>query len=392
VSTTADYPTAAHPVIPLSQGPGAPRRRRRIVAAVVLVIVAVAGVLVVADPFGGQNTGSGGVTDNADPTSIATVSHGAISEQTQLSATLGYSGSYTVINQGQGTITSLPSVGQVVSDGQVLYEINGSPVVLLYGTTPAYRTLSEGSTDSATSGPDVQNLNVDLVALGYLSSSDIAADPADFTAATKAGVEALQAALGVTQNGVLSLGQFVFLPTAARVTGYSGNTVSGGLAQPGSPILTATSTGRLVTIDLDADQQGEVTQGDKVTITLPNGQTTLGTVTSVGTVASSSSASGNSSPTVPVLVTPDDPSATGTLDQASVEVTITNTTVNDAFIVPVASLLALADGGYALEVVTPRGNHVLEPVSLGIFDDGNGTVQVIGSDISAGQRIVVPGT
>ena len=69
-------------------------------------------------------------------------------------ATLGYAGSYTVVYQGSGsgqpsgagspsssgstaTFTSLPAVGQVVSQGQRLYSVDGSPVVLLYGTTPA---------------------------------------------------------------------------------------------------------------------------------------------------------------------------------------------------------------------------------------------------------------
>ena len=53
-----------------------------------------------------------------------------------MSATLGYAGSYSVVNQAPGTVTSLPAVGQVVSQGQVLYQVSGAPVVLLYGSTP----------------------------------------------------------------------------------------------------------------------------------------------------------------------------------------------------------------------------------------------------------------
>jgi Putative peptidoglycan binding domain len=309
-----------------------------------------------------------------------------------VSGTLGYSGTYTVVNQAQGTVTSLPAIGQVVSEGQVLYDVSGNPVLLLYGTTPAYRTLSEGATDAATSGADVGNLNYDLVALGYLSSADIASEPDDFTAYTKAAVEKLQAALGVTQDGVLSLGQVVFLPSAARITAVGQNTVVGGLAQPGSQILTATSTTRVVTIDLNADQQGDVAVGDKVTITLPNSQTTPGTVSSVGTVATtpSGSGSGNSTPTVTVLVKPDNPTATGSLDQAPVEVSITAASAKNAFIVPLDALLPLAGGGYALEVIGAKGVHSLEPVTLGLFDDGNEQVQVSGPGVHAGQRIVIP--
>ena len=47
--------------------------------------------------------------------------------------------------QGSGTLTWLPSAGQVIRQGQVLYKTdNGSPVVLLYGQVPAWRALYEG--------------------------------------------------------------------------------------------------------------------------------------------------------------------------------------------------------------------------------------------------------
>jgi hypothetical protein len=393
MSATVEHRRAAEPVFDQVDHQGEKRRprRRRVIAAGVLVVVGAAIAVMVADPFAGSGASPGGLADNADPTSVTTISQGDISSQISVSGTLGYSGSYTVVNQAQGTIVQLPAIGQIVSEGQMLYDVSGDPVVLLYGMTPAFRTLSEGATDAATSGVDVENLNYDLVALGYLTSADIAAEPFDFTAYTKAGVEALQAALGVPQTGVLSLGQVVFLPSAARITAVGQNTVLGGQAQPGSPILTASSTTRVVTIDLDADQQGDVKVGDKVTITLPNGQNTTGTVTSVGTVASSSSGdNGNSSPTITVLVTPDNPTATGSLDLAPVQVSITASSAKNAFIVPVDSLVPLATGGYALEVIGARGVHRLEPVTLGLFDDANEQVQVNGPGVAAGQRIVIP--
>jgi hypothetical protein len=366
-------------------------RRRRLLVLGLVVVLAAAAFVVAAKPFAGSSGPAGGVADNADPTSTTTVQVQDISSQTQVSATLEYAGSYNVVNQAQGTVTSLPAIGQVVSEGQVLYDVSGSPVVLLYGTTPAYRTLSEGATDTATSGADVENLNYDLVALGYLTSAEVGSEVRDFTSWTKVGVEKLQAALGVTQNGMLGLGQVVFLPSAARITSLGANTIVGGSAQPGQQIMSATSTGRVVSIALDAAQQGEVAAGDKVSITLPNGQTTPGTVTSVGTVATTPS-SGSGSPTITVLVTPDNPAATGTLDQAPVEVSITQNSAKNAFVVPVDALLALSSGGYALEVVSSTGTHSLEPVTTGIFDDASGTVQVSGSGVAAGQRIVIPAT
>jgi hypothetical protein len=369
-------------------------RRRVLLIASVVVVLATVAVIAVVRPFSGTSGPVGGVADNAAPTSISTVSLEDITSQTEVSATLGYSGTYSVVNQAQGTVTWLPSLGQVISEGQVLYGINGSPVVLLYGGTPAYRSLSEGATASAVSGLDVEELNDDLVTMGYLTSSEVGSHPSDFTSWTKTGVEKLQAAVALTQNGILALGQVVFMPTGVRVTGFVANTVVGAPAQPGSEILTGTSIGRVVTIDLDADQQGELATGDKVSITLPNGQTTPGTVTSVGTVATTPSGNGNSgsSPTITVLVTPDDPTATGDLDQAPVQVSITTGSAKEALVVPVDALLALAGGGYGLEVVSPKGGHFFEPVSLGIFDDAAGVVQVSGPGVAPGQRIVIPGS
>ncbi len=98
----------------------------------------------------------------------------------------------------------------------MLYRVNDRPVVLLHGSTPAYRTLSAGAT-----GPDVAELNADLVALGYATPAQLSPTSASFGSATTTAVEKLQAALGVTQNGTLTLGQAVFEPTAVRVTTLS---------------------------------------------------------------------------------------------------------------------------------------------------------------------------
>jgi hypothetical protein len=137
--------------------------------------------------------------------------------------------------------------------------------------------------------------------------------------------------------------------------------------------------------------------GDRVTITLPDTHTTAGVVSHVGTVATDSAASGNplsdssNTSSVTVLVTPSDPAATGSLDQSPVTVSITTATVHDVLVVPVDALLALAGGGYAVEVVPVDGAHHLVAVALGLFDDADGAVQVSGQGLAAGQTVVVPG-
>ncbi len=310
---------------------------------------------------------------------------------------------YAVINLGHGTYTSLPAIGQVISQGRVLYRVNNSPVVLLYGSIPAYRTLSSGA-----SGPDVAELNRDLVTLGYASRTRLHPGSAVFGSATTAAVEKLQAAVGVARTGTLPLGQAVFEPVALRVTNVP--VQPGGSAQPGETVLQGTSTTRQVQVALDASQQTSMAVGNKVSITLPNNQTTSGVVSSVATVAScpSSSASGSgsssatagtdtcasgSTPTITVDVTPSDPRATGKWDQAPVQVGITTDSVPDALVVPVTALLARSGGGYAVEIAGagPNNNHLV-PVSLGLFDDADGLVQVTGSGLTAGQEVVVPST
>jgi hypothetical protein len=315
---------------------------------------------------------------------------------------------YSVISEAQGTYTSLPAVGQVISQGDVLYRVNDSPVVLLGGTTPAYRTLSAGA-----SGPDVAELNADLVALGYATRAQLSPTSAAFGPATTAGMKKLQAALGVRQNGVLALGQAVFEPTAVRVTTLSAQL--GGRAQPGQRVMQGTSTARQVQVALDASQQTEVAVGNRVTITLPNNQTTQGVVSSVGSVASCSSSSGSggsgsssaapgtdtcssggsgssATPTITAGVTPSDPAATGKWDQAPVKVGITTATVRDALVVPVTALLAQSAGGYAVEVIGAAARSHPVPVSLGLFDDAHGLVQVTGAGLAAGQTVVVAST
>jgi hypothetical protein len=369
------------------------RHRLRGVLAGAVVLAAAAVAVAIADPF--ANTASNkGVTDNAYTTSLKKVTRQDLSDQTQVPATLGYAGSYSVVNHAQGTITSLPAAGQVVTQGHVLYEVSGQPVVLLYGSTPAYRSLSEGALATDVTGPDVRELNADLVALGYVTSAELSPASDEFSWWTKVGVEHLQAALRLTQNGTLALGQVVFLPTAARVTAISATL--GAPAGPGQPVMSATSTARQVSIALDADQQSEVAVGDHVTITLPDNQNTPGVISSVGTAATAPAAnspaasSSGSSPTITVLVKPTDRAATGTWDQAPVEVSITTGSVSNALVVPVDALLAQSNGGYAVEVAGADVIHRLVPVSLGLFGDADGLVQVTGSGLAAGQHVVVP--
>jgi peptidoglycan hydrolase-like protein with peptidoglycan-binding domain len=283
---------------------------------------------------------------------------------------------------GQTSVyTTLPAVGRVIRLGGTLFAIGGQPVVLLYGRTTPWRAFAPGMS----SGSDVWQLNENLRALGYGQPQGTA-----FTAETAAAIRDFQRAHGLPVTGRLLLGSVVFEPGPVRVTSV---TPSVGAPVQAGPVLGITSIRRVVTIALDASQQTSVKVGDPVTITLPDNSTTPGRVTFVGTVATtpaSDQGNGPSTPTIEVDVRPDDPNATGRLDQAPVDVSITTATVKGVLVVPVNALLALASGGYAVEVVEAGGTHRLVAVTPGLFDDSRGLVQVGGSGLSAGQRIVVP--
>ena len=363
------------------------RRRGRWVALGIVVMVVVAAGAVSAWRAGvfAPAASSGSGQQGAPAPATAAVTRQDLSATTPVTATLGYAGSYTVRGQGGGTLTWLPPAGQVIRQGQALYKTgNGSPVVLLYGSVPAWRTLDEGIT-----GHDVTQLNHDLVKLGYAGRADIVALGWDYYSwETAYGVQRLEDHLGVSSApGSLSLGQVVFEPAALRVA-----TVTGSLGGPASgPVLTATSDRHMVRIPLDASQQSEVKAGDTVSITLPDGTTTPGVVSSVGMVATRSGSEGRPATTIPVQVTLTDPGAAGTLDQAPVTVHITTASVKNVLAVPVGALLARSPGGYVVEIAGPGNTRRYVPVRPGIFDDTSGLVQVTGV-LAPGQRVVVPAT
>jgi len=354
------------------------RGRRRWVA-LGLVVVAAAGALSAWRAGVFSPTASPGTGQGAPPQATQPVVREDLSATMPVTATLGYAGSYPVAGRGGGTLTSLPSPGQVIRQGQALYRVdNGSPVVLLYGSVPDWRDLDAGVT-----GQDVSQLNHDLVALGDADRADVVAYGWDYYSwETAYGVRRLEERLGVASPpGSLSLGQVVFEPEAlrvAQVTGSRGGPASG-------PVLAATSDRQVVTIPLSTAQEPEVAVGEAVTVTLPDNASTPGMISAVGTVASGTD--GNA--TIPVTVTLTHPSAAGTLDQAPVTVFLTTQSVRNALAVPVTALVAQSPGGYAVEVAGPGNARRWVPVTPGpVFDDATGLVQVTGA-LTPGERVVV---
>lgn len=350
-----------------------------VVLVVTAVAVGVVAVHVLVDPFGARPATT--TIDSGAPAGLAQVTRGDLSARSMQNGTLGYAGDYELVNRASGTLTRLPAVGDVLRQGRPLYWVDGEPVLVLQGgSTPAYRELSWG-----TEGVDVRQLNRALVALGYANRSALDPNSDYFGERTHKALQRLQDDVGMAETGRLELGQVVFVQAnEIRITEVKG--VRGGSAGPNQSIMKASSTARQVTVELSASQQSSVAVGDDVTITLPTGRTTGGKVSAVGRVATKT----DTSTTIQVLIKPTAPKETGQLDQAPVQVSIVAETVKDVLSVPVNALLALAGGGYAVEVVDADGAHRLVPVRRGLFDDSGGRVEVSGAGLVAGQNVVVP--
>jgi peptidoglycan hydrolase-like protein with peptidoglycan-binding domain len=338
----------------------------------------------------------------AVPFATAVVVRTDLSASQQVAGTLGYAGFFTVASQTSGgLLTWLPAPGDVVRRGHPLFAVDGQPATLLYGAIPAWRAFAPGMSP----GPDITQLQRNLAALGF------APGPADgqFGWSTEAAIEQWQQAQGMTVTGTIPLGEVAFLPGPLRVT-----TVAqplGATVPAGTSVLSGTSLTPAVQVSLGVGGP-TVRPGDRVLVTLPDGTTTVpGTVRTVGTVATSpgdggsgggtdgsaggtgttggsSGGGGGSAAVIPVTITIASAVPAG-LDQAPVQVSITDSRADGVLAVPVTALLAAPAGGYEVQVAAgaPRGRLI--PVTTGLFDDASGLVAVTGPGLTAGLSVVV---
>jgi len=285
---------------------------------------------------------------------------------------------------GSATITGLAAEGSVVRRGEPLYRANGRAVILMYGSVPVFRDLREGVV-----GEDVRQLEHNLAGLGF----DPGVVDREFTAVTAEAVREWQGAAGLPETGAVRLGRVAFLPGARRVAARRL-----GLGQPleaGGEVLVTSSTRQVVSVSLEARLQPLVRQGERVRVTLPGGRTVRGRIRRIGRLARdpagesgsepgpASGASTDAEPLIELIVTPArNPSR---FDQAPVRVAIARARSRRVLAVPVGALLARAGGDFAVELASGR----LMGVRAGVF--ANGLVEVSGSGLREGQRVVVAG-
>jgi peptidoglycan hydrolase-like protein with peptidoglycan-binding domain len=277
----------------------------------------------------------------------------------------------------QGVITWLPVAGTDLGAGDTLMSINAQPVVLLTGAMPAWRDLHAGTSD----GPDVQQLESSLLALGFGTKSASYPD-GHWDVTTTEALVAFQQKVGAAADGELSLGEVVFSPTNVHVAKVDG--VAGGTNDPAAPVVTVQSTDRIVIIEVDPLKRDLVTEGAAVNVELPGGEPAHGKITSVSTTLTQNADGKN---VYQVTVTLDDPDQVKSLALAPVTVHYVATVAEQALAVPVSSIIGVPGGGYAVTVLKADGTSDRVSVALGTW--GDGYVQVTG-DLKAGDTVEVP--
>jgi hypothetical protein len=334
------------------------------------------------DPSAGESTGS---ASQGDPgTSSSDGARGGQTGSPQDDASSGDSSSGSGATSSN-TVTALARPGSVVRRGGALYRVDGDPVVLMYGSTPAYRDLELGVED----GQDVRQLERNFAALGF----DPGTVDSSFTSATAEAVTDWQESAGLPETGSVELGRVVFQPGARRIGEHK--TEVGSVLAAGAEVLDTSSTRRVVTVELDAALQSLARKGGGVEVTLPDQSTVRGRITDVGRVArekeDSGSDSGAADPTaepeliIDVTVRLRSARGLGRLDEAPVSVGLAQESRRNALAVPVNALVARRGGGYGVELAS-SGRIV--PVRTGLF--AGGYVEVSGKDIREGTRVVVP--
>jgi peptidoglycan hydrolase-like protein with peptidoglycan-binding domain len=236
------------------------------------------------------------------------------------------------------------------------------------------------SSATGAEGADVEQLEWALDRMGYYPGGQDGV----FTAGTESAVRAWQEDIGAEDDGVVDLGEVVFSDGPIRVS--EALLSPGDAVQGRTPVLSGSSDNVLITVALPAADQELLTVGDPVTVELPNRTRTPGTVTYIASVATRGQQGAEA--TFEVHVVLDDPTVAAGLDEAPVEVDVITEERLDVLAVPVTALLALAEGGYAVEVDNGNGSTRLVAVDPGLYADG--WVEVDADGLAPGDRVVAP--
>ena len=317
---------------------------------------------------------------------------------TDFAGTLGYGDTVSVKSPASGVVTAVPATGTDLARGQALFAVDSQPVALLYGELPIWRSLSSSSSD----GPDILQLETNLAALGYTASGRMTVDD-DFTYYTGIALKAWETAMGFSSpNTTFDSSEAVYLPGAVRVDSV---VTRGTVATNATEVLTVAVTDDVtdtvvgdhevsstssatqeVALQVTTSDQSLFSTGLAVQVELADATTIAGTVGSVGTTVKRAGSGPDSTLYVDVSIAiPDEPTAG--LIEGPVTVHVPSQSAKQALMVPVRALVALEEGGYAVQLQAADGTLTYVGVETGLFSDG--WVQVTGK-LAEGDMVMVP--
>jgi hypothetical protein len=291
-----------------------------------------------------------------------------------------------------GTVTWLSPNGTVVSRGETLFRIDNRPVVLLYGSTPSWRAFGPGMTD----GPDLAELQTNLLALGFGQRFGLVAD-GHYSDADRRTVAAFAQTEGIELvNDVLAFGGVVFEPGPVLVVGHRASL--GSAVSPGTQVLDIVGMTPQVIAQVGSSDASLIGVGIPASVTLAQGQPMIaGSVVDISSTPLANVGSGPGSNTTPdsgqtlfVTIALANPPQGLPLQGAVVAVQLKVKVLHDVLIVPVTALVALVEGGYALQIDDGHGRSHLVPVTVGAIDAVDALVQVTGPSVRAGLSVEVP--
>jgi peptidoglycan hydrolase-like protein with peptidoglycan-binding domain len=308
------------------------------------------------------------------PVSTTAITRQTLIDRENHDGILGHGDTTTIAVRATGTVTALPAEGARLTRGSALFRLDNQPVTLLYGSLPAYRRLSAGS-----HGSDVRQLERNLWALGYRGFTV----DQTYSFATATAVRRWQRDLGLTRTGSVDPVQLGYAAGPVRVDSLS--TQVGSVLAPGTAVEKITGTSLLATVALDVSSGRLAHQDAAVRVTLPDGTVVPGRIGAITTVVSPGE---NGEPaTTRIEVTIRFAASPKRWGAGAVTVAFTAGRRPNVLAVPVTALLALAEGGYGVQVVE-AGPARIVAVTTGLFADGK--VEITGTGLQAGQKVVMP--
>jgi len=271
-----------------------------------------------------------------------------------------------------GEIVFLQGPSQVIENFALPGDLAGASVMSI-------------TTGNAAYGIDILQLEEALVDLGYDAGGTLEAD-GTYTLETYQAVLDFQAAAGLEPDGIIDLGEIIFLPGEVRITAQL--TTKGSSIGQGTPILGISLSEKVVYMALPANDQGVLAVGDAVSVEMPDNALVPATVVFVSQTATSGQNQWDPA-WFEVRIELDDSSVAAGLDEAPVDVIIVSDSVSDVMAIPVSALVALLEGGYAVEVDTGNGQVQLIAVEVGFFSSNN-LIEIVSGDLEPGDQVVVP--